>query len=68
VRGNAEDNSAVMSAPMSVRIPAHVQTTSTPVVDATAPDTSDGCTKIDAPMIVPITIAVARPTPIARTN
>src|SRR5687767_2351953 len=57
-----------MSAPISVSAPAHAHTISTPVVDGTAPETSEGCTKIDAPMIVPTTIAVARPSPIARMN
>ncbi len=37
-------------------------------MEGTAPDTSDGCTKIDAPMMVPTTIAVARPRPMARTS
>src|SRR5512145_6347 len=53
---------------MSVRMPAQAHTSRTPVVDPTAPETSEGCTKIDAPMIVPTTIAVARPVPIARTG
>ena len=51
---------------MSVRIPATAYTSSMPVIDGTAPETSDGCTKIDAPMIVPMTIAVARVSPIDR--
>ena len=35
------------------------QTIKTPDIDGTWPVISDGCTKIDAPMIVPTTIAVA---------
>ena len=50
---------------MSVSTPATAQTSSMPDTDGTAPDTSDGWTKIDAPMIVPTTIAVARVRPIA---
>src|SRR6478672_1813557 len=50
---------------MSVNTPAAAQTSSMPDGDGTAPDTSDGWTKIDAPMIVPTTIAVARVRPIA---
>src|SRR5688572_19335873 len=68
VFGKADDNSAHTSAPMRVRKPATAHTSSTPPVVGTAPDTSDGCTKIDAPMIVPTTIAVARAIPIACTN
>ena len=56
------------SAPINVSAPAAAQMTNTPATDGTAPETSDGCTKMLAPMIVPMTIAVARPTPIARTN
>src|SRR3954449_7073456 len=50
---------------MSVNTPAAAQTSSMPETDGTAPDTSDGWTKIEAPMIVPTTIAVARVRPIA---
>ena len=50
---------------MSVNTPAAAQTSSMPDTDGTAPDTSDGWTKIEAPMIVPTTIAVARVRPIA---
>src|SRR5688572_28278155 len=53
---------------MTVNTPAHAHTMSTPEMVGTAPDTSDGCTKMDAPMMVPTTIAVARPTPMARTR
>jgi hypothetical protein len=68
VRGKAEDSSAVINAPMSVIAPATIQTSSTPPSDGMTREMADGCTKIDAPMMVPTTIAVARPTPIARTN
>jgi hypothetical protein len=37
-----------------------------PKTDGTAPVTVDGCTKMDAPMIVPTTIAVACADPIVR--
>ena len=50
---------------VTVSAPAAAHTSSMPVGDGTAPDTSDGCTKIDATMIVPITIAVARVRPMA---
>src|SRR5215471_10361227 len=50
---------------MSVNTPATAQTSSMPDSEGTAPDTSDGWTKIEAPMIVPTTIAVARVRPIA---
>src|SRR5215213_3963256 len=53
---------------MSVSAPAAVHTSRTPPMDGTAPDTRDGCTKIEAPMMVPTTMAVARPRPMARTN
>src|SRR6266568_5334038 len=52
-----------MSAPASVRTPATIHTANTPPTDGTAPLTTDGCTKIDAPMIVPTTIDVARMRP-----
>src|SRR5688500_19070533 len=50
---------------MSVSTPAAPHTRSIPAGDGTAPDTSDGWTKIDAPMMVPTTMAVARPRPMA---
>src|SRR5438105_898033 len=68
VCGNADDSSAVINAPINVSAPAAAHTINTPATDGTAPETSDGCTKMLAPMIVPITIAVARPTPMARTK
>ncbi len=61
--GTAAASSAVMSAPARVRAPATIHTASTPETEGTAPVTSEACTKIDAPMIVPTTIAVARPRP-----
>src|SRR5690349_12975032 len=50
---------------MRVNTPAAAQTSSMPETDGTAPETSDGWTKTEAPMIVPTTIAVARVRPIA---
>src|SRR3569832_788094 len=50
---------------MRVNTPAAAQTSNMPETDGTAPETSDGWTKIEAPMIVPTTIAVARVRPIA---
>ena len=54
----ADASSAQTSAPKSVRTPAHDQTSKTPA-GRRVRAISDGCTKIDAPMIVPATIAVA---------
>ena len=48
--------------------PAAIQTRSMPPKLGTARDTSDGCTKIDEPTIVPTTIAVACVNPIVRAN
>ena len=39
--------------------PATIQASRRPGIDGSAPLISDGWTKIDAPMIVPTTIAVA---------
>jgi hypothetical protein len=39
-----------------------------PNVVGTCPVISEGCTKIEAPMIVPTTMAVARPGPMARSS
>src|SRR5438094_395521 len=68
VDGSADASSAAMSDPPNVRSPASSQTTMMPTTDGTAPVTVDGCTKIDAPMIVPTTIAVARVGPIVRRS
>jgi hypothetical protein len=48
-----------MLAPNQVRAPAAIHTSSMPVNVGAARLTSDGCTKIDEPTIVPTTIAVA---------
>jgi hypothetical protein len=37
-----------------------------PPTVGTSPEITDGCTKIDAPMIVPTTSAVARSSPMGR--
>src|ERR1700741_2728734 len=55
----ADDSSAQMDAPNQVGAPAPIQTSSMPLKLGTARLTSDGCTKIDEPTIVPTTIAVA---------
>ena len=54
VRGYADANSAQMSAPQSVSAPAAM-----PATEGIWRVISDGWTKIDAPTIVPTTIAVA---------
>src|SRR4051794_1010482 len=66
VRGIADDSSAQMLAPNQVSAPATTQTSSIPPNDGTARLTSDGCTKIDEPTIVPTTIAVACVSPMVR--
>src|SRR5438132_13723448 len=57
-----------MLAPNHVSAPAATQTSSMPPRLGTARLTSDGWTKIDAPTIVPTTIAVAWGSPIDRVN
>src|SRR5438270_9525929 len=64
VAGHPAAHSAAMSDPPNVSSPAASQTPMIPTTDGTAPVTDDGCTKIDAPMIVPTTIAVACTGPI----
>ena len=59
VCGNADASSAQTSAPNSVSTPAASQTSRMPDTDGICRVISDGCTKIDAPMMVPTTIAVA---------
>src|SRR3954469_2054164 len=59
VAGYADASSAAISEPPNVRRPARSHTATIPVTDGTAPVTVDGCTKIEAPMIVPITMDVA---------
>src|SRR5438876_9582693 len=68
VRGNADVTSAQTLAPNQVSAPAAIQTSSIPANVGTARLTSDGCTKIDAPTIVPTTIAVACVRPIERSS
>src|SRR5215212_7179013 len=57
-----------MLAPNHVSAPATTHTSSMPAKLGTARLTSDGCTKIDAPTIVPTTIAVACVSPIDRAS
>src|SRR5262249_33089804 len=57
--GYAEANSAVMSAPNSVSTPEIIQTANTPPTVGTVSLITDGCTKIDAPMMMPTTSAAA---------
>ena len=57
-----------MLAPNQVSAPAAIHTSSMPPKPGTARLTSDGCAKIDAPMIVPTTIAVACGSPIDRAS
>src|SRR5205085_11300548 len=59
LRGNAADSSAATSAPNNVSSPAASHAAMMPGTDGTRAVITDGCTKIDAPMIVPTTIAVA---------
>src|SRR5262245_39501230 len=55
-----------MLAPNQVRTPAATQTSSMPAKLGTARLTSEGCTKIDEPTMVPTTIEVACVSPIDR--
>src|SRR6185295_7760379 len=57
-----------MLAPNQVSAPATIQTSSMPPKVGTALLTSDGCTKIEEPTIVPTTIAVACVSPIDRAS
>src|SRR5688572_23453457 len=59
VRGNAEESSAQIKAPTRVSTPASAQTSAMPPASGTSRVISDGCTKIEAPMMIPTTIAVA---------
>src|SRR6267378_3038466 len=68
VRGNAEDNSAHTSAPQSVSAPETAQTRNTTEIAPVRAVISDGWTNIDAPMIVPTTMAVAWTRPMERRN
>src|SRR6516162_7604537 len=66
VCGNADASSAQTSEPKKVKRPqiAHVQ--KTPLAEGTQRVISEGWTKIEAPMIVPTTIAVAWIRPMER--
>src|SRR5882672_1151983 len=68
LRGNADASSAVTSAPVSVSRPATSHAASTPPADGTLAVITEGCTKMDAPMIVPTTIAAAGTRPMDRRN
>src|SRR6266540_3803952 len=68
VRGKADVSSAQMLAPNQVSAPAAIHTRSMPAKLGTARLTSDGCTKIDEPTMVPTTIAVAWVRVIERVN
>src|SRR5690349_6701187 len=57
--GYADASSAAISAPNRVSTPETTQTANTPPTVGTAPVMTDGCTKIDAPMMMPTTSAVA---------
>ena len=57
-----------MRAPASVRAPASAHARTTPPTERISPVITDGCTKIEAPMMVPTTMAVARPSPIERRS
>ena len=57
-----------MLAPNQVSAPAAIQTSSMPAKVGTALLTSDGCTKIDEPTIVPTTMAVACVGPMVRAS
>src|SRR4029450_3718683 len=68
VFGYADVSSAQMLAPNHVSAPATTHTSSMPPKLGTARLTSDGWTKIDAPTIVPTTMAVACVSPIDRAS
>src|ERR1019366_3160024 len=68
VRGKAHESSAHTSAPKSVRMPAATHTERTPPTLGTYRLISEGCTKIEAPMMMPATIAVACSRPMGRSK
>src|SRR6202035_2271649 len=68
VDGNAHASSAQMLAPNQVRAPAATHTRRMPAKLGTDRLTSDGWTKIEAPTMVPTTMAVACTRPIDRTS
>src|SRR5829696_68496 len=57
--GYADASSAAIKAPNNVRIPEVIHTAYTAPRDGTVPVITEGCTKIDAPMMMPTTSAVA---------
>src|ERR1051325_12144578 len=59
VCGNADESSAQTSDPNKVRTPAANHTERTPGILGTCRLISEGCTKIEAPMMMPTTMAVA---------
>src|SRR2546430_1019359 len=68
VRGQADVSSAQTLAPNHVSAPAAIHTSTMPTKLGTARLTSDGCTKIELPTIVPTTIADACTRPIERAS
>src|SRR5690242_21107490 len=66
--GKADASSAAISAPSSVRTPETIHTAYTALNDGTVPVITDGCTKIEAPMMMPTTSAVASTRPSARVS
>src|SRR4026207_160582 len=66
VRGNADESSAQTSAPERLGIPATIQTKNMPGMVGTWRLISEGCTKIDAPIMMPTTMAVACNSPMGR--
>src|SRR5438094_346640 len=66
--GYADANSAAMSAPNSVRTPDTIHTRYTAPSVGTVPVITEGCTKIDAPMMMPTTSAVAWSSVIERAS
>src|SRR5438067_1444554 len=66
VRGYTPESSAQTSDPNSVSTPDAIQTESTPVLLGTLRLISEGCTKMDAPMMIPATMQLACTRPIGR--
>src|SRR5215469_4196955 len=68
VCGKTDDSSAQTSEPSSVSTPATPQTESTPAKVGTCRLISEGCTKMDAPMMMPTTMALACRSPMGRSR
>src|SRR5450432_352026 len=68
VRGKVDESSAQTRDPNSVRIPATIHTASTPGTLGTWRLISEGCTKMEAPMMIPTTMAVACKRPMGRRS